>query len=172
MKTKYVLVICFFLCLINCKNNPKSSSERSIESDNTISEVEKTYYDFGMAYTDAWNSKKPNLVAYFFSETGTLTVNNNNPLIGRAQIAEFANGFMTAFPDMKLTMDSLVVKSNATEYHWRFKGTNTGPGGTGNTVDFSGFERWIFDENGKIQQSMGSFDEEEYERQVIGDTLN
>lgn len=48
---------------------------------------------------------------------------------------------MTAFPDMKLTMDSLVTKSTSIEYHWSFIGTNTGPEGKCNKVDFSGFEQ-------------------------------
>jgi len=39
-------------------------------------------------------------------------------------------------------------------------------GGTGNKVKISGFERWIFNEDGLVQESIGSFDSEEYKRQL------
>lgn len=65
-------------------------------------------------------------------------------------------------------MDSLVIKSTETQYHLSFVGTNTGLDGTGNKVDFSGIERWYLNENGKIEVSAGSFDEEDYGRQVNG----
>jgi hypothetical protein len=73
---------------------------------------------------------------------------------------------MTAFPDMKLTMDKLLIKPEETQYHWSFVGTNTGPDGTGNKVGFSGFERWIFNDEGSIKSSIGKFDEEDYKRQL------
>ncbi|AVR45380.1 hypothetical protein C7S20_08915 [Christiangramia fulva] len=75
-------------------------------------------------------------------EDGTLTVNNGKPAVGRKQIAATAQSYMEAFPDIRLTMDSLTVQKNTYRYYWTFKGTNTGPGGTGNKVDFSGFEEW------------------------------
>ena len=107
-------------------------------------------------------------MASFFAEDGTLIVNNVTSLRGKEAITEFASGFMTAFPDMTLTMDSLIIKPNETQYHWSFTGTNTGPNGTGNQVIFSGFERWTLAENGKINSFIGSFDEEDYSRQLAG----
>jgi hypothetical protein len=47
---------------------------------------------------------------------------------------------MTAFPDIVVKMDRLVVKEAKTEYHWTLTGTNTGPGGTGKFVKIRGFE--------------------------------
>ena len=73
---------------------------------------------------------------------------------------------MEAFPDLTLTMDSLLVDSNTYRYHWTFSGTNTGPGGTGNTVVFSGFERWTMNDEGLIQKSIGTFDADDYNRQL------
>lgn len=131
-----------------------------------MSNKQKEVTEFGLNYTKAWNSQKPEQVAEFFSQDGSLIVNNGVPNKGRDQITAFVKGFMNAFPDMKLTMDSLKFNSNDTEYHWRFIGTNTGTNGTGNKVDFSGFERWTFDDDGLIKQSIGSFDEADYRRQV------
>ena len=126
----------------------------------------KKLAEFGNAYTDAWNSQKPENVASFFAKDGSLTVNSGSPLIGREAITEFARSFMTAFPDMKLTMDKLLIKPEETQYHWSFVGTNTGPAGNGNRVEFNGFERWTFNEEGLIKSSIGKFDEEDYNRQL------
>ena len=77
---------------------------------------------------------------------------------------------MTAFPDMKVTMDDLVHNPRepyGTAFHWTLTGTNTGPGGTGKRVLISGYELWQLDEEGLIRDSKGHFDAIEYERQVM-----
>ncbi len=122
--------------------------------------------EFGARYTAAWNSGDPENVAAFFVETGSLKVNDAAPAEGREAIAEVARGFMTAFPDMVLTMDSVRVTDAGAEYHWTFAGTNSGPGGTGNAVRFSGYEEWTFGEDGLVARSLGHFDEEVYARQL------
>ena len=63
-------------------------------------------------------------------------------------------------------MDSLVAKPDGIEFHWTLTGTNSGPGGTNNKVKVSGFELWQFDKDGFIQESIGSFDADEYNRQL------
>lgn len=75
---------------------------------------------------------------------------------------------MEAFPDIELTMDSLTVESGNYRYYWTFKGTNTGPGGTGNKVDFNRFEEWTMNDQGLIKKSIGTYDVEEYQRQLEG----
>ena len=52
------------------------------------------------------------------------------------------------------------------EYHWTLVGTNTGPGGTGQSVRISGFEEWTLGEGGLIAASLGHFDQADYERQL------
>lgn len=122
--------------------------------------------ELGTAYTAAWNRLDPAGVAAFHDETSSLKVNEAEPAVGRQPIADVARGFMTAFPDMVLAMDSIRVTETGAEYHWTFTGTNTGPGGTGNAVRFSGYEEWALGEDGLITQSLGHFDEEEYNRQL------
>ena len=124
--------------------------------------------NLGKKYAAAWSSQDPGSVAAFFSPGGSLKVNTDPPAIGREAITKVAQGFMSAFPDMVVSMDSLVSKSNVTEFHWTLKGTNSSPGGTGNKVSISGFEVWEFNEDGLIKNSMGSFDAEEYNRQLKG----
>jgi len=128
--------------------------------------------EFGQNYNAAWNSQKGENVASFFAKDGALIVNKGTPIVGREAITKFANDFMVAFPDMKLTMDSLVIKNGRTEFHWRFVGTNTGPDGTGNSVDFTGFESWKFSDEGLILESIGTYDAEDYTKQVSGKINN
>ena len=116
-------------------------------------------------YTAAWCGQNAASVAAFFAENGTLYV-NGSPANGRVAITAVAQGFMTAFPDLELIMDALEIQPDLVTYHWTFIGTNTGPGGTGKTVRFSGYEEWTFDKEGLIARSMGHFDNDEYRYQL------
>jgi predicted ester cyclase len=123
--------------------------------------------DFARRYTGAWCSRNASSVAAFFALNGVLSV-NGAPAVGRGAITEVAQGFMSAFPDMELLMDDVAVQGDGAVYHWTFIGTNTGPGGTGHKVRFSGYEVWKFGEDGLIAESQGHFDAEEYQRQIEG----
>lgn len=125
----------------------------------------KTLEQFALDYTAAWCSGDPAQVASFFAEDGTLVV-NGSPSTGRKAITEVAQGFMSAFPDMVLVMDKLEIRPDGAVYHWTFTGTNSGPGGTGNSVDFSGYEEWTLGDDGLVARSLGHFDEAGYRRQL------
>lgn len=116
-------------------------------------------------YTAAWNSRIPANVAGFFAAGGVLYV-NGAPAAGRAAIEGVARDFMTAFPDLALSMDDLEFAAGTVKYRWTFAGTNTGPGGTGNAVRFSGYEQWTLGSDGLIAESRGHFDNDEYQRQL------
>jgi uncharacterized protein (TIGR02246 family) len=122
--------------------------------------------EFASRYAEAWCSQEPARVASFFAEDGSLKVNNGSPAAGRAAIASTARGFMTAFPDMVVKMDDLQQMENGFVFRWTLIGTNTGPGGTGKRVHISGYEEWTIGGEGLIKQSLGHFDEAEYERQL------
>jgi predicted ester cyclase len=126
----------------------------------------KTLNDFATRYTAAWCSQHAASVASFFEEQGSLKINDGAPAVGRAAITKSAQSFMTAFPDIVVKMDRLVVKGANTEYDWTLTGTNTGPGGTGRFVKISGFEEWRLGPDGLIAQSLGHFDAADYERQL------
>jgi predicted ester cyclase len=121
---------------------------------------------FAKRYAEAWCSQKPESVAAFFAENGSLSVNGGAPAVGRAAIAEEARGFMTTFPDMVVTMDKLSRDPDGTKFRWTLTGTNSGPGGTGKRVRVSGYELWKIDHDGLIAESKGHFDSAEYERQL------
>jgi len=122
--------------------------------------------EFAKRYAKAWCSQNPDSVAAFFAERGSISINNGPPAVGRAAIAKEAEAFLTTFPDMIVTFDKLEPRGDRTAFHWTLTGTNSGPGGTGNRVQISGYELWKIDTNGLIAESKGHFDAAEYERQL------
>jgi len=123
--------------------------------------------DFGKRYTGAWCSQNASSVAALFALNGSLSV-NGAPNVGRGAITKVAQEFMTAFPDLQLLMDGVLMQDDRAVYRWTFIGTNTGPGGTGHRVRFSGYEVWKFGEDGLIAESQGQFDAADYQRQLEG----
>lgn len=147
-----VKLLVFILLLSSCKEQ-RSEEEQMLQ--------------FAEDYTAAWNSMDPDKMASFYAEDGTLTVNRGTPAVGRKELAETAASYMEAFPDLNLSLDSLVKTDSTYKYYWTFKGTNTGPGGTGNKVHFSGFEEWTMNDAGLVQNSVGTYNEEEYQSQLM-----
>jgi steroid delta-isomerase-like uncharacterized protein len=123
---------------------------------------------FAMRYAAAWGSRNAARVADFFSPAASLKINAASPAVGRAAIAAAAQGFMTAFPDMAVSMNGISIADKQAVFRWTLTGTNTGPGGTGNTVQISGYEEWTIGTDGLISDSKGHFDEAEYQRQLGG----
>lgn len=158
-----------FLTLItscNIQSGKSKTGTLNTETNSSKTMDKEQLMDFGKKYSAAWCSQKPESVAAFFSTDGSLKVNADSPAVGREAITKVAQGFMTAFPDMIVAMDNLVTRPDGTEFHWTLTGTNSGPGGTGNKVKVSGFELWHLDKDGLIQKSIGSFDADEYRRQL------
>lgn len=122
--------------------------------------------EFANRYAKAWCSQNPESVAAFYAENGSITVNEGPPAVGRAAIAEEAQGFMRTFPDMVVTKDKVMHDEEGTKFHWTLTGTNTGPGETGKRVRISGYELWKIGSDGLISESKGHFDNAEYERQL------
>jgi len=124
---------------------------------------------FATRYADAWSGQDPVAFGAFYDEAGSLVV-NGSASVGRAAIVETARSYMVAFPDMKVRLDSLREEPGATVFHWTWTGTNTGPGGTGKAVHLNGYERWTFGASGLIMKSDGHFDDDDYQRQLKGES--
>jgi len=116
--------------------------------------------ELARGYTEAWCSRDPARVAAYYSAGGTIAVNGGEP----AGIAEVADGFISAFPDIEVFMDELVIRDDGVvEYRWTFTGTSAE---TGRWVRIPGFEEWTLDADGSIAESRGHFDQAEYDRQL------
>jgi len=132
----------------------------------TLTPDQDQLLEFARRYTEAWCSQDPASVAEHYAAEGSLTINAGTPSVGQAAITETAQSFMSAFPDMRVFMDDLVVREGGAEYRWTLIGKNTGPGGTGNRVRISGFEEWTIGDDGLIAASLGHYDQSEYDRQL------
>jgi hypothetical protein len=111
-------------------------------------------------YTEAWCSRDPERVAGHFVPGGMITING----VDAAGIAEVAEAFIAAFPDIEVFMDDLILRADGIiEYRWTFTGTSAE---TGNNVRIPGFEEWTIAPDGLIADSRGHYDQAEYDRQV------
>ena len=124
--------------------------------------------DFGRRYAAAWCSRSPAGVAAFYEEEGSLQINGGPPSKGRVAITAAAQSFMTAFPDMVVSLDDVSMHGHDAVFKWTLIGTNTGPGGKGKSVFIRGYEEWRFGKTSLIGESKGHFDEADYQRQLIG----
>ena len=123
---------------------------------------------FAVRYTAAWCSQNAASVSAFFAPEGSLRINDGPAAVGREAITAAAQGFMTAFPDMVVSMDRVDVEGERATYYWTLTGTNAGPGGTGKRARISGREEWRMGDDGLIAESKGHFDEAGYARQLKG----
>ena len=111
-------------------------------------------------YTEAWCTRDPARVAAHYVPGGMIAINGGDA----AGIAEVAEAFIAAFPDIEVFMDELVLRDDdVVEYRWTFTGTSAE---TGNWVRIPGFEEWTVDAEGRIASSRGTYDQAEYERQL------
>jgi uncharacterized protein (TIGR02246 family) len=120
-------------------------------------------HDLAEGYTAAWSSQDPASVAAFFSPNGSLTVNDGAPAVGREAITQVAQSFMTAFPDLHLTMDGLSIDGENAIYRWTLEGIYAA---TGKRVRISGYEEWLIGADGLVSRSLGHFDADDYARQL------
>jgi nuclear transport factor 2 (NTF2) superfamily protein len=112
------------------------------------------------SYTEAWCSRDSARVAAHYVPGGTIAVNGGDA----AAIAEVAEGFIAAFPDIEVFMDDLVLREDGVvEYRWTFTGTSAE---TGQSVRVPGFEEWTIAADGLIAESRGHYDQAEYDRQL------
>ena len=107
-------------------------------------------------------------MAACYSPSGSLTVNDRTPAVGRSAITKVVRSFRATFPDLRVLMDDILVQGDHAVYHWTLIGTNTGPGGAGHRVRISGFEIWQIGSDGLIASSEGHFDSTDYQRQLEG----
>ncbi len=115
------------------------------------------------AYTDAWNTGKPDAVAAFFAPDGAIIINKGSPWQGRAGVAQMAAGFFADIPDLSLACDGARGAGDHLVYLWTFTGTHAA---TGNAVSVAGWEEWDMDDAGLVKLSRGWFDSEDYARQT------
>jgi SnoaL-like domain len=120
----------------------------------------KQIEELARTYTEAWCSRDPARVADHYVPGGMIAINGGDA----TPIAEVAEAFIAAFPDIEVFMDNLVLReAGIVEYHWTFTGTSAE---TGKSVRVPGYEEWTIAPDGLIAGSHGHYDPAEYDRQV------
>lgn len=114
----------------------------------------------------AWNTKVGANVARTYTEDARFVINRGEPMIGHADIAEMADGFVTEFPDMVLSLNAVLLAGDHAVYGWTFEGHHHE---TGRHVKFDGWEEWDLGPDGRVRASLGWFDAADYERQLAED---
>jgi nuclear transport factor 2 (NTF2) superfamily protein len=120
----------------------------------------KQIVDLARTYSEAWCSRDPARVAAHYVPGGMIAINGGDA----AGIAEVAEAFIAAFPDIQVFMDDLILREDGVvEYRWTFTGTSAE---TGKDVRVPGFEEWTIAPDGLIAESRGHYDQAEYDRQL------
>ncbi len=123
----------------------------------------KDIRDMAEGYAKAWSSRSPEAVAAFYEEGGKITINDGEPIVGRAAIADMAQGFYKAFPDLIVHLDEIRTAGNNAVFIWTLEGTHSE---TGNNVRVGGWEEWTLSDSVLVSESHGRFDAVEYDRQI------
>jgi uncharacterized protein (TIGR02246 family) len=114
-------------------------------------------------YAKAWSARAPEAVASFYEEAGRLSINDGEPIVGRAAIAELAQGFYRDFPDLIVHLDDIRTAGHNAVFLWTLEGTHSE---TGKYVKLGGWEEWVVSDDILVAESRGRFDAVEYDRQM------
>ncbi len=119
--------------------------------------------DMAERYAAAWSSRSSDAVASFYEENGRISINNGEPIVGRAAIGEMATGFYNEFPDLVVRLDEIRTAGHNAIFLWTLEGTHAE---TGHSVKIGGWEEWLLSDDLLISESLGRFDAVEYDRQI------
>ncbi len=119
--------------------------------------------DMAERYATAWCSRSSDAVASFYEENGRICINNGEPIVGRAAIADMATGFYSEFPDLVVHLDEIRTAGHNAIFLWTLEGTHSE---TGNYVKVGGWEEWVLSDDVLVRESLGRFDAVEYDRQI------
>jgi len=125
---------------------------------------------FAENYASAWSSQNAAAVAALYSPHGSRSANGAEPYVGRSGIEVAVQQFMTAFPDLKITLDDILIVGDGAELHWTLSGVNSGPGGTRQHISLKGFEEWRMGQDALIAESSAHFSIADLQRQIAKGT--
>jgi uncharacterized protein (TIGR02246 family) len=136
-------------------------------------EFEREMREFAVEYANAWNSHNPVRVANYFAKNGSLQVNDFPPISGRREITAESRVFMTALPDLEITMKEFSLEGDHFMIHWTLRGTYSVPGGGEDTGWVHVEDSWTLSDGGLLLKSAVHMDDDvfedyaEYQRQGL-----
>ena len=121
-------------------------------------------------YADAWNGRDAGVLVDCFTKDGSYC-SPDTPAIGGEDLANFARGVWTAFPDLSIEVLKVgEIEPGLVGLHWQLRATNTGPGAdgskpTGRTVSFKGASI-VQIEGDKVRSDQAYFDGRAMDKQL------
>ena len=136
--------IAFFLLLLMGCGNTTYQEEKEAQNKKIVLE-----------FVDViWNKKDLSSLDLFFSPEFTRKVNDIEVATENVDFTANINLLFMAFPDLKLSVESIAAAENTVFVNWKINGTNTGVFGeheaTGKKVKISGMSRIDLNEESKI----------------------
>jgi hypothetical protein len=122
-------------------------------------------------YVAAWNGHDAAVLVANFTKDGTYCSPHTYPGISVENLAEFAKGVWTTFPDFSIELlNAGEIEAGVVALHWLARGTNTGPGAdgsdpTGRAVSFKGASI-VQVEGDKLRSDDAYFDPKKIEEQL------
>src|SRR6266851_3454227 len=86
----------------------------------------RAVWELVLRASKAWSSQDPEGMAACYEETASLTINRGKPSTGRVELAATAASYMEAFPDLRVSVDQVLVAGNSAFWAWTLTGTNSG----------------------------------------------
>ena len=115
-------------------------------------------------YAKAWCSLSPEAVASFYAPDGQISINRGDVIEGREAIMEMVLGFYAEFPDLVVHCDEVRTAGDHAIFVWTLEDHHSE---TKNYVKVGGWEEWELNEDMQVSSSLGWYDAQEYERQVV-----
>ena len=120
-------------------------------------------------FNDVLNGRNLDLLPQLCTEDYAYHGPGGLELRGLDQLREMIQGYLTAFPDLHMSVEQRVVEGNLISTRWTVTGTHDGPLGeieaTGKKIDIAGQLIMRF-EGAKIAEEWEVFDEMEMLKQI------
>ena len=156
----FAVIICILSFLLPA--NIKDANAESVKNPKEITDKS----------LDLWNKGNMSLADELYSPDYKLhLIDQVNPeIVGTEALKDYINFLRTAYPDLKLVADEVMISGNKVISLTSFSGTNTGPRGdlqpTGKTVKVSGIvisrvnngkiaEEWIYINMASVYKQLG-----------------
>ncbi len=153
-------LICPLLFLLNsCKGKQEGQSSTIGETEHVLEQSLKAASE---KYMKAWDENDIALMRKITINDFVRKANGGITSSDQSGIEEVMQYWHTAIPDLKISMDQLVVKDGKSYTSWTCTGTNTGNFGetppTGKKIRTTGFTVLTFNEDGKITKEDAYYD--------------
>ena len=113
-------------------------------------------------FEEVWNKRRTDTIDELLTDE-SVSYSESGPLRGKQEFKERAHAvFLSAFPDMKITVEGTVAEGDEVVVRWSVRGTHLGDGlgfpATGRSVSFRGMT-WIRYLNGKMIEGWDCWNE-------------